>query len=592
VPPEYTPRDGDEERQDGWGFADSAFRVTPGGQVEMTGERYALCGHELPYLLDWMREVLGVDFPAHDVHASIYPPQVPEPRRSAAFLDAACRILGAGAMSDAPAERLRHGHGHTQEEIYALRHGGFPRVPDLVVWPKNAEQVEALVRAASENGVCLIPFGGGTNVTDALRCPEDEPRPIVSVDTRRMGRILWMDPLNRTACIEAGAVGRHLAEALARHGFTLGHEPDSVEFSTLGGWIATRASGMKKNRYGNIEDLVLDVSVVTPRGKLERRSAPPRESIGIDPRAWIFGSEGSLGIVTSAVVRVFPLPEAQRYGSIVFPSFEDGFAFLYELSSEESLPASVRLVDNLQFQFSMALKPAVTGWRAAQKRLERWYVTGLRGMDPKRMVACTLVFEGTRAEVAAQERLAYRIAARHGGIKAGAENGQRGYQLTFGIAYIRDFAMSHWILGESFETSVGWGDALALCENVKRRLADEHRARSLPGRPFVTCRVTQLYPTGVCIYFYFAYYYKGVEHPSDVYAEMERAARDEILKSGGSLSHHHGVGKLRREFLPRILSPVALDWLRAAKRALDPEDVFGCANQLLAEEPPPPGDRG
>src|SRR5207253_7314525 len=129
-----------------------------------------------------------------------------------------------------------------------------------------------------------------------------------------------------------------------------------------------------------------------------------------------------------------------------------------------------RLVDNLQFQFSMALKPAVTGWRAARRRLERWYVTGLRGMDPQRMVACTLVFEGGRGEVAAQEKTAYRLASRHGGMKAGADNGQRGYQLTFGIAYIRDFAMSHWILGESFETSAAWGDALALCANVKRRL--------------------------------------------------------------------------------------------------------------------------
>jgi alkyldihydroxyacetonephosphate synthase len=584
VPAESGSADGDDERYDGWGFADSAFRVTAAGQVEMTGRRYALCGSELPYLLAWMRSVLGIDFAADDVHPSVYPPDVPHPRRSAPFLDSACRILGAGAMSDEPLARLRHGHGHTQEEIYALRHGRLARVPDLVVWPSTEEQVEALLTAASACGVCLIPFGGGTNVTDALRCPDDEPRPIVSVDMRRMNRIRWIDPVNRNACIEAGAVGRHLAEALARHGFTLGHEPDSVEFSTLGGWIATRASGMKKNRYGNIEDIVLDVSVVTPQGRLERRLAPPRESIGIDPRAWIFGSEGGLGIVTSAVVRVFPLPEVQRYGSIVFPSFEDGFAFLYALSSEGSLPASVRLVDNLQFQFSMALKPAVAGWRAARRRLERWYVTGLRGMDPQRMVACTLVFEGGRGEVAAQEKTAYRLAARHGGIEAGADNGQRGYQLTFGIAYIRDFAMSHWILGESFETSAGWGDALALCANVKRRLSEEHAARKLPGTPFVTCRVTQLYPTGVCIYFYFAYYYKGVDRPSEVYAEMERAARDEILKSGGSLSHHHGIGKLRQEFLPRVLSPAALDWLRAAKRALDPDDVFGCANQLLSGE--------
>jgi alkyldihydroxyacetonephosphate synthase len=197
------------------------------------------------------------------------------------------------------------------------------------------------------------------------------------------------------------------------------------------------------------------------------------------------------------------------------------------------------------------------------------------------MVACTLVFEGTRTEVARQQRELYRIAARFGGMKAGSENGRRGYQLTYSIAYIRDFLMTYYIIAESFETSVSWSDAVALCDNVKRRLAEEYRKRKLPGKPFVTARVTQVYRTGVCIYFYFGFYYKGVQNPHEVYLELENIARDEILKSGGSLSHHHGVGKLRREFLPRIMSPPALQWRRDLKKSLDPENVFGAGNQGL-----------
>jgi alkyldihydroxyacetonephosphate synthase len=158
-------------------------------------------------------------------------------------------------------------------------------------------------------------------------------------------------------------------------------------------------------------------------------------------------------------------------------------------------------------------------------------------------------------------------------------NGERGYQLTFGIAYIRDFVMKHWILAESFETSVSWSQAIALCDNVKRRVHEEHSKRGLPGKPFITCRVMQVYPTGVCIYFYFAINYKGVENPSETYAELEWAARDEILRSGGSLSHHHGIGKLRAEFLPRIASPGTLAWRDALKPAVDPRDVFGIGNQ-------------
>jgi alkyldihydroxyacetonephosphate synthase len=197
------------------------------------------------------------------------------------------------------------------------------------------------------------------------------------------------------------------------------------------------------------------------------------------------------------------------------------------------------------------------------------------------MVACTLVYEGDRAEVEAQQGVVKRLSAQHGGLRAGAENGRRGYQLTFGIAYIRDFVMKHHILGESFETSVPWSQVTSLCQNVKRRLHEEHARRGLPGRPFMTCRITQLYETGVCVYFYFAFYHKGVEDPSGVYAELERAARDEILRSGGSLSHHHGVGKLRQEFLPRIMSAAARDWLAETKRAVDPQNVFGGRNQAL-----------
>ena len=219
---------------------------------------------------------------------------------------------------------------------------------------------------------------------------------------------------------------------------------------------------------------------------------------------------------TSAAVKLFPTPEVQRYGSIVFPSFAAGVAFMYELTREGTPPASVRLVDNLQFQFGQALKPRAAGWRALKSKAERWYVTRLRGFDPDSMVACTLVFEGSADTVRAEEKSVYRIAARHGGMKAGRENGERGYQLTFGIAYIRDFVMNHYILGESFETSVPWSQVASLCDNVKRRLHEEHEQRGLPGKPFVTCRITQVYETGVCVYFYFAYYHKGVEEPSRV----------------------------------------------------------------------------
>jgi alkyldihydroxyacetonephosphate synthase len=343
---------------------------------------------------------------------------------------------------------------------------------------------------------------------------------------------------------------------------------------------------MKKNRYGNIEDIVLDVNVVTARGRLERTAVVPRESVGsADVRRFVFGSEGCLGIVTSAVVKVFPLPEAQVYGSIVFPDFESGVRFLYDLEAAGNVPASVRLVDNLQFQLSQMLKPRATGWKAIESRIQKLVVTKVKGFDVERMTACTIVYEGSRAEVDAQRKHVQALARKYGGLAGGSANGQRGYQLTFGIAYIRDWIMNHWLLGESFETSVPWSQALALCENVKRRIREECAKRRIGGTPFVTCRVTQLYPTGVCIYFYFAFYFKGLAEPEKIYAEIEHAARDEILRSGGSLSHHHGVGKIRQRFLARIASPGVAAWARDIKGAVDPTNVFGAGNQLFGRGP-------
>jgi alkyldihydroxyacetonephosphate synthase len=571
----------DRESLDVWGFADTRFRVNERAHVELTGSRYQLCEAELPYLLPWVREVLGLAVDVEDTYAPSYPPEIAPAKTHPEFLGALKEIFSEEQISQDAKLRLRHGHGHTQAEMYAVKYGKIERVPDLVAYPESEDQVAALVQLALRFNVCLIPFGGGTCVTEALMCPTNEHRMIVSVDMKRMNRILWIDSVNQMACIEAGAVGRGIMSQLAKHGFTLGHEPDSVEFSTLGGWIATHASGMKKNKYGNIEDIVLDMNVVTADGKLQRSNVCPRESVGVDPRKMMFGSEGNFGIITSAVVKIFPVPEVQKYGSILFPSFEDGVEFLYELTRQGMAPASIRLVDNLQFQFGLALKHAPRGWKVLKSKIEKFIVTKIKKFDPKKMVACTLVFEGTAAEVARQETQLYGLAKRWRGIAAGAENGKRGYQLTFSIAYIRDFVMNYYLLAESFETSVPWTKARSLCENVKRRLYTEHAKRGLPGRPFVTCRVTQVYQTGVCVYFYFGYYFKGLKNPSEVFAEMETAARQEILANGGSLSHHHGIGKLREGFLKDIKSPATLKFNELSKQAVDPLNIFGSGNQCL-----------
>ncbi len=572
------PKPRGQERLDGWGFADSGFRIDAAGEVVFTGSRYAIGGKKIPSLLPWGVGIFDSPLDARDRNTPQYPTRVPERIPNEAFERALAEKMDPARISFDAVQRLRHGHGHTQEDMFGAKWGSFARVPDLVVWPTSEDEVRVVLELARAHRACVIPFGGGTNVTDALRCLEAEKRTIVSLDMRRMNRVLWIDAENRTACIQAGATGSEIEEVLGRHGFTSGHEPDSLELSTLGGWVATNASGMKKNRYGNIEELLLSISAVTPEGGELARAPSARESVGGDPARWLIGSEGRLGIVTSAVVKVFSKPAVRRFGSVLFKAFEQGFAFMRDVERAGCKPASIRLMDNLQFQFGQAVKPPKTGAAALMSKLEKSYVLGVKGFDANEMVACTLLFEGTEAEIAVQERGVYGLAKQHGGMKAGTGNGQSGYELTFAIAYIRDFIMEHWVVAESFETTVPWNRVLDVVNGVKRRIRAEHVARKLPGKPFISVRVTQLYETGACLYFYFAFYYKGVEHPSEVFAELERAARDEILKNGGSLSHHHGIGKLRSVFLPRVFTPAALAWRERMKQALDPDNVLGCGN--------------
>ncbi|MCE4554310.1 FAD-binding oxidoreductase [Roseateles cellulosilyticus] len=564
-----------------WGFDDSRFELLPDRSVVMQGGRYALSQQKMTSLVPWIEGLMDIELRADDRRESLPSVPVPASRATSGQLAALRQVVGSSWVVTDDRTRQRHGHGHTQDEMAAIKYGGgMDRVPDVVVCPDAEDQILALIELAREQCWVLVPYGGGTNVSEALRCPPEETRCIVSVDMRRMNRLIWLDPVNRMACIEAGAVGRHIVRHLAKHGFTMGHEPDSIEFSTLGGWIATHASGMKKNRYGNIEDVVLDVHLATRHGLVSRRHASPRESCGMDPRLLAFGSEGNVGIVTRAVVRLHPLPPVQRYDSYVFKDFESGVAFMRAASDRGSVPASLRLVDNAQFQFGQALKGApASGLARLKSRLEKWFVLSVLGYDADRMVACTVVHEGEAGEVSGQAHALRQLARRHGGMRGGAENGQRGYQLTFAIAYIRDFIMRHHMIAESFETSVAWSQAPQLCEQVKARVRRAHAARGLPGLPFVSCRVTQVYPTGVCIYFYLAIYAKGVEDAHALYAELEHEAREEILACGGSLSHHHGIGKLRAGFLGVTLSRAEVALRQQLFDSLDPQAIFGLRNQ-------------
>ena len=568
-----------------WGFADTQFIVHSDGAVELTGRRYPLSGYRMYDFIPYVEDVLGIRLDLSDTKREVEDKPVAAPIRHPEFCRAVEAAFRPNQISFADRDRLLHSHGQTTtDEVYRVLYDRLERFADMVFYPESEEDAIRIVELAARHDVCLVPYGGGTSVSCALKLPLEEERMIVAVDMRRMNEIEWIDRDNLRACVQAGILGQDLESRLLREGFTCGHEPDSIELSTLGGWIATNASGMKKNRYGNIERLVERVTMVTPAGVVEHLDSLPRVSMGIQPQSLAFGSEGNLGLITKAVVKIFPKPAVTRYGSLVFPDFERGVDFLRALSRTSFVPASIRLVDNIQFRFGLALKGRSQGLTAVLDKLKKLYVTRIRGFDPERMVAATIVMEGRPEEVEYQRRNLFRLARAHQGIPAGSDAGRRGYMLTYAIAYIRDFVAAYHIIGETFETSVPWSRIHDVVRAVERSAAEQHRISGLPGKFYVSHRVTQVYHTGVCIYFMMGLYTKGVDHPDEVFGRIEHSLRQTILDHGGSISHHHGVGKLRKDFMSRTLSPAAVDLLRKVKDGVDPANVFGIRNNVFAEE--------
>ncbi|XP_045497664.1 alkyldihydroxyacetonephosphate synthase [Colias croceus] len=559
----------------GWGYKDSKFQLVD-NVATFTGNRYLIGGKTLPHFVSWVKEKFDVDIskpPKIPPVPTAYPPS----RLPAAIRE---ELEAITLVSVEGLDRLIRAHGQTLNDMTKLRANSFKRIPDAVIWPQNHEQVVQIVQCANKHKFVLIPYGGGTSVSGSVTCPQHELRPIVALDTCDMNAILWLDSEQLVARVQAGIVGQDLEREMRARGYTVGHEPDSYEFSTLGGWVATRASGMKKNTYGNIEDLVVQTKMVTPSGVLEKSCCVPRISCGPEWEHVVLGSEGCLGVVTEVTLKIRPLPPVVRYGSLVFPGWEEGFHFEREVARRRLQPSSIRLMDNEQFRFGHALKTEQSWGGVLLEGLKKLYITKIKGFDPLKLCVVTLLLEGAAEEVAEREAVLNSIAAKYGGIPGGAKNGEIGYTFTFVIAYIRDLALEYDIVAESFETSVPWERALALCAATKRRVAAECR-RHRVQRYLISCRLTQTYDAGCCIYFYFGFRSAGCVDPLRTYEEIEDAARDEIIANGGSISHHHGVGKLRQRWYEPTVSEPGARLLKAAKRELDPNNVFALGNMAL-----------
>ena len=568
-----------------WGFKDSGFELTGEKTVTFSGDRYEVSGTVMPDFIPYIESVLGIDFDKKDQISPVDKKPIQPSKLSPEFFDHLKSSFDADRYTVDDMERLIHSHGQeTFKDVYKVLYNSIERTVDLVFYPESEDEVKAMVEIAVKFNICLIPYGGGTNVTRALTIPENEDRSVVSVDMRRMSKIEWINKEDRRICVQSGITGGELIELLKEEGFTIGHEPDSVELSTVGGWIATNASGMKKNRYGNIEDIVENVNMVSPKGTISQINPISRGSIGFKPQNVLFGSEGNIGIITKAVLKIHQIPKQQKYNSVLFKNWSEGVSFMKALSKTNYIPASVRLVDNIQFRFGQALKPRTEGLKKLKSKIEKFFVVNIKGFDPDKMCALTIVMEGTSEEVAYQQKNVNKLAKTHKGIIGGPGNGKRGYMLTYAIAYVRDFAAKYQIMGETMETTVPWSKIQDVIDATSEKIVHLHKEHNLPGKPYISYRIPQIYHTGVCIYFMLGMSVKGVKSPEEKFSKIEHSLRGTIIKHGGSISHHHGVGKLRKDFIPDMLSKTSIQLIKEMKQSHDPSNVFGSSNGILASD--------
>ena len=460
-----------------------------------------------------------------------------------------------------------HARGKSLRDLVRHRSGELGRIPDVVVRPADEEQVAKAVRAAIDADAVLIPFGGGTSISGSLEASAQEQRTVISLDMSRLARVLAIDAPSGLARVQAGAFGPDLERQLNAQGWTLGHFPDSFSHSTLGGWIATRSSGMQSDRYGDIADVTRAVRVVTPAGLLVTRPVP-HASTGPSVREMVLGSEGRLGVITEATVHVRRVPERRVILGYLFPTWSDGLAAMQDIAASEAAPSVTRVSDAYETAFSFATRKAPSRPRPAQIQGTDHVPRATARLRPRGHVSLLHRLRGLQRHVAAQRKAVGRIVGRHGGLSIGASPGELYDQKKFDTPYIRDYLLDRGALADVSDTSAPWSRLPGLYDRV---MSAAHGAFDELGvRGWIMCHQSHSYHAGACLYFTFALMPSAQDDGLAQYDHVKSAIQQTFIDAGGTLSHHHAVGTEHARWLEEDVSAPGVAMLRALFDGVDP----------------------
>ena len=450
-------------------------------------------------------------------------------------------------------DRIRHAWGRAYPDLVRGFRGDFSAAPDVVAYPRTDDDLVALFEEASSVGAVLVPFGGGTSVVSGVTCVGTKP--VVAVDLRARARVLEVDPVSRLAHIEAGATGPDLEAQLRAHSLTLRFFPQSFELSTLGGWIATRAGGHYATLATHIDDLTTAVRMLTPRGPFETARFPA-SGAGPDPKRLVLGSEGTLGVITSAWMRVVPRPTFRADANVFFEDFGAAVDAARKIAQSGLNPANARVLDPRE-----AL---------------------LNGVAMDGTSVLVLGFESADHELESAIARALVIATRAGGVcpdgarvrgHASTARGEKTASETWRASFLRgpylqSALVSLGMVVDTFETACTWDAFDGLLREVKgslRALFERHGQRGS-----ISCRFTHLYPDGPAPYFTFAVRPPRPGAELELWEQAKRTASDAVTRAGGTITHHHAVGRAHMPWYRTEVPSLFRESLGAVKKSLDP----------------------
>jgi alkyldihydroxyacetonephosphate synthase len=520
----------------GWGWADKF--PDDEGRRALAHQVGAMLGTDPPGLLT----------PPQLGEIAVPEPGVAPPSSLAAFCTASAR------------DRVSHTWGKGYRDLVRGFAGDFSGAPDFVARPRSEEELERVLGWCSQRGVAAIPFGGGTSVVGGIERPPSSGRfaAAVSIDLGAHDRVLEVDPISRAARIQAGATGPSLESQLAGHGLTLRHFPQSFEFSTLGGWIATRAGGHFATLYTHIDDLVESVRMITPRGTWGSRRLPA-SGAGPGPDRLVLGSEGILGVITEAWVRVQARPRHRANATLFFGEFPAAVDAARAIAQSGLYPANCRLLDPTEARINLVAGDGsavlLLAFESADHALEAWIA---------RALAIATAHGGRCPE---------GPVVRDDGL--GASGAAGSWRASFLEApYLQNTLVSLGIIADTFETACTWDRFPQLHQAVGASVQEAiRRVGAGANGGILGCRFTHVYPDGPAPYYTFiGIGRRGAE--LEQWAEIKRAASEALAANGATITHHHAVGRLHRPWYDRERPPLFALALRAAKAALDPAGIL------------------